>query len=84
MGKNSRGRSKGKWLLVLTGIVIFSFFTGCGGGEMTSSGGGRISLEFDCNGLSQFGYSKPYSEQDVKDIAALGLERCLTPIKRYE
>ncbi len=83
MGTNSRGRSKGRWLLVFTGIVVFSFFTGCAIFPQ-NSGGARISIDEDCNGLSQLGYSKPYSEQDAKDIAALGLERCLTPIQHYK
>jgi len=76
MDTSSRNLIESGWLLKLIVIAIAIYINGC-----TSPGGASIYVDGECNGLGELGYSSPFSEQDIKDIQALGFHECANHLK---
>ncbi len=66
-----------RWLRIIAILLVPALiFHGC-----SSSGGARVYVGEDCEGLGELGYHSPYTLQDAKDIKSLGYEECANYIK---
>jgi len=82
MDTSCRKLDKIKWLLIAFLVVALLHLSGCA--SSPDVGGAGTHVDDKCNGLDEIGYKPPFSSQDIKDIEALGFDRCAQYIRTLQ